>query len=281
MRRAAAVALLGIAAAGAAAGWTADAGVGWRRLETGLELGTFAAPRPSRSGDSLIRIVRIDPRHFALRLLNASAPGEGTLLTPGEWARRHDLVAAINASMYQTDYRTSVSLMRTGDHVNNPRLSKDRAVLAFDPLDDGLPPVQIIDRECQDFDSLRGRYTTLVQSIRMISCERGNVWSPQDRSFSTAAIGVDGEGRVLFIHVRSPYATHDLIAMLLELPINLRRAMYTEGGSEAQLYLRAGGEEHQFAGMSDVIGDGEGKARGRPVPNVVGVVRRAAPLSGG
>ena len=246
----------------------------WRRLEPGLDLGTFAAPRPSRSGDSLIRILRVDPGRFALRLLNASGSAQGWLLTPREWARRHDLVAAINASMYQTDYRTSVSLMRTGDHVNNPRLSKDRAVLAFDPLDGGLPPVQIIDRECQDFDLLKGRYATLVQSIRMIACDRRNVWTPQDRSWSTAAIGADAEGRVLFIHVRSPYATHDLIAMLLELPIDLRRAMYTEGGSEAQLYVRAAGEEHQFAGISEVIGEGDGTPRGRPIPNVVGVVRR-------
>ncbi len=281
MRRAAAVSLLAIAAVGAISGWTTraepDPPSGWRPLEPGLDFGTFEAPRASRSGDSLIRVLRVDPARFALRLLNASDPGQGGLLTPREWARRHDLVAVINASMYQADYRTSVSLMRTRDHVNNARLSKDRAVLAFDPLGDDLPPVQIIDRECQDFNALKGRYATLIQSIRMISCDRRNVWALQERSWSTAAIGTDAEGRALFIHVRSPYPTHDLIAMLLELPIDLRRAMYTEGGSEAQLYVRAAGVEHQFSGMTEVLGEGEGSPHGRPVPNVVGVVRRPGP----
>lgn len=242
-----------------------------------MELGTFEAPSPSDSGDSKIRILRIDPNHFELKLLNASASEGRAPLTPREWSRQHGLVAVINASMYQEDYRSSVSLMRTRAHTNNPRLSKDKAVLAFDRLDPGVPPVQIIDRSCQDFDSLRNRYGTLIQSIRMVSCSGRNVWKQGSDKWSTAAIGMDPAGRILFIHVRSPYTTHDVIDFLLALPIDLRNTMYVEGGPQAQLYVSGGGQEVELVGThaaTFLLGDGTVPAL--PLPNVVGVIRRSA-----
>ncbi|MFQ5600151.1 MAG: phosphodiester glycosidase family protein [Candidatus Krumholzibacteriia bacterium] len=251
---------------------------GWRILEPGLELGVFPAPVPSSVGDSRIRVLRIDPGRFDLRLMNASAPGQGKPCTAREWCRRNDLVAAINASMYHPDFRTSVSLMRTRGHVNNPNLSRDNAVLAFDADCDSLPPVQIIDRRCQGFDALRQRYATLVQSIRMVSCQGRNVWSPQPRKWSTAAIGVDESGRLLFIHARSPYTTHDFIDILLQLPIDLYNAMYVEGGPEAQLFVRSGDDEHEFVGSFETgFLQHDDNRVAWPVPNVVAIVRREAP----
>ena len=241
----------------------------WVALEPGLDLGEFPATRPSDRGDSIVRVLRADPSRFDLRLMNASAPDQERALTAREWCARGGLVAAINASMYQTDQRTSVSLMKTATHVNNPRLSKDRSVLAFDRLDASVPPMALIDRDCDDFESLRGKYGTLVQSIRMISCRGANVWTQRPQRWSAAAIGRDAQGRVLFIHARSPYSTHDLIDILLELPLGLERAMYVEGGPEAQLYVRSGGREREWVG-------GEDNHRAWPVPNVIGIARRAA-----
>ena len=86
---------------------------------------------------------------FELRLLNASAAKDKKNRTAEEWVKDHKLVAAINASMFATDHKSSVALMQTKDHVNNKRLSKDNVVLAFDPLEKGVPAVQIIDRTCR------------------------------------------------------------------------------------------------------------------------------------
>ncbi len=250
-------------------------GGSWRSFEPGLDWGEFPSPRPSDRGDSMIRALRIDPARFALRLMNASAPAQGRRLTARQWSARGGLVAAINASMYQTDLRRSVSLMRTPGHVNNSHLSRDRAVLAFDPLEPRLPAVALLDRDCDDFESLRGRYATLVQSIRMISCRGANVWRQQPRRWSAAAIGLDARGRILFLHARSPWSTHDLIDILLALPLSLTRAMYVEGGPEAQLYVRSGGEEHEWVGgFENGSGGADDNQVAWPVPNVVGVVRR-------
>ena len=250
----------------------------WTQLEPGLDLGLLPSPRPSPTGDSVIRVLRIDPERFELRLLNASATKDRRRLTAKEWCERFRCIAAINASMFQTDFSTSISLMRTGEHVNNPRLTRDRAILAFDRLSRDVPPVLMIDRDCDDLDALRGKYGTLIQSIRMLSCKGKNVWAQQPQRWSTAAVGIDRKGRVLFIHVRSPFTTHDLVNILMELPLELARAMYVEGGPEAQLFIGAGGRSEEFVGMYDIpFYDSDSGDPAPPVPNVIAVSRREKP----
>jgi len=248
---------------------------GWQSLEAGLELGSFRPPGTAVSDDDYLRVLRIDPRYFDLRLLNASAL-DGERRTARQWSREHGLVAALNASMYQEDYRTSVSMMRTSTHTNNAHLTLHRAVLAFDRTDPEFPAVKIIDLECDDFDEWRPRYTSFVQSIRMLSCTAENVWEQQPRKWSTAAVGLDGAGRVLFVHARFPFTTHDLIDVLVGLPLDLRTLMYTEGGHEAQLYVDSPEHEYEFVGSFEkAFGEADDNHRAWPVPNVLGIVRRA------
>ena len=247
----------------------------WQKLSDGLELGFFRSPQPSETGDSMIRVLRIEPTRYKLRLLNSSASENGQPLSAKEWCRQNGLVAAINASMYQADLKASVSLMRTKSHINNPRLSKDMAILAFDRNSPGVPPVKIIDRQCEDFKTWGKKYKTLIQSIRMISCEGENVWAQQDQKWSTAAIAVDYLGRLLFIHVGSPYSTHDLIDILQELPLIIDRTMYVEGGPQAQLYINIGAHEHEFVGSYKIdIEENVNALFSRPIPNVVGISLR-------
>jgi hypothetical protein len=248
---------------------------GWQQLDKGLELGIFLASQAAAGGDSLVRVLRIDPKNFQLRLLNASRVENGVPLTPKQWCQRNGLAAAINPSMYQIDYKTSVALMRTKAHTNNPRLSKDMTILAFDRQDAGVPRIKIIDRQCEDFQSWKQKYGTLVQSIRMISCTGKNVWKPQARRWSTSAIGVDEQNKVLFIHVRALYSTHDLINILKKLPLNISRAMYTEGGPQAQLYINSGNEELEFTGSYETNSNeaNEGSIAW-PLPNVIGILKR-------
>jgi len=246
--------------------------LGWQQLARGLELGTFLSPQPAEVGDSLVRVLRINPKYYRLRLLNASAIENGVPLTPKQWCRQNGLIAAINPSMFQTDYKTSVSLMRTQTHTNNPRLSKDMTILAFDRQSSDVPRAKIIDRQCEDFQFWKKKYKTLVQSIRMLSCKGKNVWKQQQQKWSTAAIAIDGQENILFIHVRSWYSTHDLINVLKKLPLNISKAMYTEGGPQAQLYINTGKKELEFVGSYETSSPQNNEnAISWPLPNVIGI----------
>jgi len=248
---------------------------GWQQLAAGLELGTFLAPQPATVGDSMVRVLRIDPKYYRFRLMNASAIENGAPLTPKQWCLQNGLIAAINPSMFQADYKTSVSLMRTPTHTNNPRLSKDMTILAFNRQSADVPHAKIIDRQCEDFQFWKQKYGTLAQSIRMISCMGQNVWKPQRRRWSTTAIGIDGQDKILFIHVRSWYSTHDLINILKKLPLNISRAMYTEGGPQAQLYIKVGEKEFEFAGSYEAtLNTANESPMSWPLPNVVGILKR-------
>jgi hypothetical protein len=248
---------------------------GWQQLSRGLELGTFLAPQPAAAGDSRVRVLRIDLNYYRLRLLNASRFENAVSLTPQKWCQQNGLTAAINPSMFQTDYKTSVSLMRTKSHINNPRLSKDMTILAFDRQSTDVPRAKIIDRQCEDFQFWKQKYGSLVQSIRMISCTGKNVWKPQARRWSTSAIGIDRQNRILFIHVRSHYSTHDLINILQTLPLNISRAMYTEGGPQAQLYINSGAKEFEFTGSYETSSiQSNNRPIPWPLPNVVGISKR-------
>ena len=146
------------------------------------------------------------------------------------------------------------------------------AILAFDRQYPDVPLVKIIDRQCENFDIWKKKYRSLIQSIRMISCKGKNVWAQQTQKWSTAAIAIDSLGRVLFIHVGSPYSTHDLINILQKLPLNIDRAMYVEGGPQAQLYINTGTHEHEFVGSYNIeIEENMNALFSRPIPNVVGI----------
>jgi hypothetical protein len=144
--------------------------------------------------------------------------------------------------------------------------------VAFYRKSPAFPLVKIIDRQCEDFEIWKKKYKTLIQSIRMISCQGKNVWAQQPQKWSTAAIAIDHRDRVLFIHVGSLYTTHDVIKILKMLPLNIARAMYVEGGPQAQLYINVGTHEYEFVGNYKIdIEENMNALFSRPIPNVVGI----------
>jgi hypothetical protein len=249
------------------------AATAFTNLEPGLDLGVFDGPAPA-PGDGKIWVVRVDLTRFDLRLVNASA-SDARPRTVRAWTLAAGAVAGINAGMFQADGLTAVGLMRTRLHQNNPRRStRFKAVLAFDPLAPGAPPLRILDAACGDVEPGLATYGSLVQSIRMVSCERRNVWAADPKRWSTAAVGVDGAGRALFLHARSPWPVHDLVNALLALPIDLRQAMYAEGGPEAQLFVRAGVRELERLGVVEGTSDDRGGGLAWEIPNALVAVRK-------
>jgi uncharacterized protein YigE (DUF2233 family) len=213
--------------------------------------------------------LRINTKHYELRLLNASHPSNnGALLTARGWAAKEGMAAAINAAMYLTDYRTSVSHMKTSSHVNNPRLSKDKTILVFEPLKKGIPAARIIDRQCDDFEAIRPLYGSAVQSIRMLSCAGQNVWQESEKRWSIAAVATDKQGNVLFIQCTAPHSVYEFVNILRELPISIDRAMYMEGGGPSQLFVGTAKDTMEFIGD---FSSGGKPASAAQLPNVLGI----------
>ena len=246
----------------------------WRQLGEGLLLGDFHLSDNLGVTDSKVVVLKIDPKRYALKLLSASEQHTESM-TAGEWAEKFGLVAVTNASMYQVNRITSTGYMRNYAHQNNPKInSKFGAFLAFNPVDDSVPPVQIIDKYYQRWEKLTRKYNTVVQNYRMISIKQENLWSQTSERYSVACVGIDNDGNILFIHSGGPFSVHDFNEILLRLPINIYNAMFVEGGSEAFLYVNTGRFVGRWLGSDNNWARYDPTHDLLPVPNVIGIIKR-------
>jgi len=241
----------------------------WRPLDEGVALALF---RENPAVPHLLVVLKVSPVHYELKLLSSTEVGKRGM-TLKDWCGAFGLEAAINASMYLEDGVKSTGFMKNYDHVNNPRINgRFGAFLVFNPRGASLPPVQIVDREHQDWKDLIGRYETVVQNYRLITLDGKNAWKSRsdERKFNAAAIAMDDEGNILFIFSRHPRNIHDFADHLLALPLKIRNAMYVEGGQDAGLFISPGpGKIPDREALPFLEGD-EGYASPL-VPNVIGI----------
>jgi len=244
----------------------------WQNIQTGLDLRIFTARSAAEEDNSRIYVLKIDPKFFEIDLY-CQSEHTGKQRSLFQWAEDFKLKAVINGGMFAKDLITSVGYLKSGDHVNNPGFHpKYNSILACNPLNQSVPPVKIIDRTCEDFALFSNKYQTFLQSIRMINCQRKNVWQPQEKGWSIAALGIDGDGNLLMIYCGSPLPVHDFIKILLQLPLDIRTTMYLEGGIQAGLYL----SDHKISSDSSSVGYPEiilapEKNNQFVIPNVIGV----------
>jgi len=245
----------------------------WITLGGGLELGRFAlvgagSPAP------LVHVLRIDPRRWELTL-HGLPRGGSSGYTAREWSRREGLVAAINAGLYQTDYRTHSGYMRTDGTVFSHGTNSYLSAAAFDPVDPKDPPFRIFDLDADPLAAVLERYRRVVQNLRMIKRPGENRWSPQARRWSEAALGEDREGRALLIFCGAPLSLDRLIEALLALPLGIVAAQHLEGGSQAQLFVDAGGQTIELVGgYEGIFSVPDPNRPAWPIPNVIGVRAR-------
>lgn len=248
----------------------------WKQIDEGLHYCDFAAPTKSTIGDSKILIIRIDPKNYSFRLLCASEVSPGSAISVKEWAEKYKLIAAINAGMFQTDLKSNVGYMKNFSHFNNPRIHKTYAsVFACNPKKTDLPPAMVFDTDVKDIKEVIGEYHTVVQNLRLIKRPRLERWAQQEKRWSEAALGQDQDGNILLIFSGSPYTMHELIKILLSLPIKLDCAMHLEGGPAASFYLRHNNTELARVGrheLSSLVGEMNNEFL--PIPNIIGITKK-------
>ncbi|MDZ7759927.1 MAG: phosphodiester glycosidase family protein [Desulfovermiculus sp.] len=245
---------------------------GWRCIHPGLLLQVFKPKARAGEERLFISVLKIDPGEYDFHLLAVSENGEGNKTLP-QWMEAHNLHAAINASMFWKDQRTSAGFMRNYAHVNNSYLHpKYEGFLVFNPTHPSLPEIQIIDREHHsNWRKILDRYATVVQNFRMISLRGENVWEQSKKKYSVASVGITHQGKVLFIFCQTPTTIHDLNQVLLRLPLDIKTCMFVEGGPTAGLAVDVDKLSKGWKGRSENFLWPEVSSSFARLPNVIGI----------
>lgn len=216
--------------------------------------------------------LRISPEHYAFVLLSRSEKGHA--YTPQQWALRYGLAAVINASMYLPDQVTSTGYMRNGGHINNSTINAQfGSFFVAGAQKPGVPAATLLDRKYDDWKEQIQKYSLVIQNFRMISATGKALWPKVGREFSIAAIANDTKGNILFIHCSTPFTVHRFSKLLLDLPLDVHKAMYVEGGPQASLYVAS--EEKSLFWSGRHVGDfWNGVGMQWALPNVLGIVKR-------
>ena len=246
----------------------------WKVLAPGLELREVVIPGHTESleGQGDLAILRIDLTRFDLVL--GAALKTGRALPMPDWVRQHGFVAAINAAMFRADDRLrSTGFMRDSQVVVNSFLHPDYgAFLVFQPRDPSLPMVRWVDRKLdEDWQDILSHYHGVIQNYRLISRERENLWAPTLRRHSVAAVAMDDQNRLFFIHSRPSLSLHEFAQALLDLPLNLVGAMYVEGGADAAMYVQVNNYTGRWVGEYQTDFFQSSNKHFWPTPNVLGI----------
>jgi hypothetical protein len=166
--------------------------------------------------------------------------------------------------MYQEDRRSHVGFLQIDGRVRNGTPNDYLSAAVCGPRRRGDPAFGIYDLDETPLDSLRVRYRTVVQNLRLIKRSRDNRWTARDRGWAEAALGEDAQGRALLIYCQTALSMHDLNDVLLELPLDLVCAQHLEGNLPAQFHVRTGGTTLTLPADE-----------APPIPNVLGVKPRS------
>jgi hypothetical protein len=259
-----------------ACGGTAPTAEHWKSIAPGAQYGLIQTEAPSAAGGEIaIHIVRVDPCRVKLKLLLA-ADHDRKLRTAGEWCRDFKLIAAVNAGMFLTDYSTNVGYLRNGLRVQNGHWHKKyKSALAFEPRRAGIPPAIMLDLDEPEAQKKLEDYQTVVQNLRLLKGNGVNVWERSEKRWSEAAVGIDREGRLLFIFCPSPLSMWSFNEKLGSLNLGLLRMMHMEGGAWASFSVRTGDFAIDLAGVNEMMlpSDMSG-GRQMQIPNIIGIQAR-------
>jgi len=245
----------------------------------GIVVDRVHLPRPSEVrvgdahvGDAIATIARFDLRRYQLTFLTQR---DGAMRPLDRWAADMHLAGGINAGMFLPSGRPCGFVKLRGEVLSARRAGNHEGAIAFDPLGRSSP-MGIGGPGCaQTFEALGTQYGSILQARRLlIDCEgRPTTW--RTGRYSSAALGVDREGRAVLVHVRTPYRMNVLARMLAAPELGLRGLVYMEGGPEASLVVNAEGQRLALMGSwEDGFHPADDLHEMWDLPNVVGLIGR-------
>lgn len=262
-----------------------EKGVDWTVVDTGLYLTEIDLPK-SPYDNSKATIVKINPNIHELQLLCAKVDAKEQMgQTAKEWAEEKDLLMVVNAGMFdgkntegEFDGYTNRGLMKNKNYTNNNTVFESKtmkAVLAFQPKTEGIPPVKIIDLVNENLSDYIDKYHCYSQCLRLVDIKQKNVYPKNNLMWSMIVVAVDKSGHLLFIFTRSPYTMWNHINTLLKSPLDIYNMMYLEGGPETSLYLNHNGTVIQkFGSFETNFYQTDNNNEFWDLPNVLAIKRK-------
>lgn len=213
----------------------------WIEVQKGMFYHEFDGSYNSSVGDSKITVLKINPDTFDF-VLALSTESDSMPQTIKEWCENKGFDAAINAGMYSLqDHLSGRGFTKNYKHINNPVFKDDfNALAAFNPISSANQKIVIIDKMNPGWENLLTQYQSVFQSIRMIDNTGTPVfWKNKNELFcSMTILAIDNDRNVLFLFTRSPYSANDMIRFMQKPELNIKTAMYLEGGPEANIYVK-------------------------------------------
>lgn len=252
--------------------------VKWSKFDDGIYYSVMNGPRKSKVADSKVDVIKIIPSLYNFDLVIASQT-DSVFKTLPEWCAEKQLLFAVNAGMYSLGNRyKATGYMKNQTYTNNP-VFKDgfRAVLAFNPTKKGIPVFRIIDLENEKFEDFENDYHCFVQSIRLINNKGEAIyWNPKSRlKCSMTFLALDKDNNVLVFFTRSPYSPNEMIDFMLHRPLQVKTALYLEGGPEASFYINT--KDTVFGKFGSYVSQTyptDKNDKFRKMPNVIGVRKK-------
>lgn len=249
----------------------------WKQLMDGLQYAELDAPDKSVVNDSKLTLIKIDVRKFDFDFLTASEH-RGARIAP-DWAKEFDQNLIINAGMYKYNKaQSNKGYMKHYSNLNNPVKSEYyNAMLVMHPNDQSKAPFAIYDITKEPWENLKKHYQSLCQGMRMIDGDgNGMEFSKRpDQSCSMIIAATDTDGNFYIVFTRSPYTHRTMIKYLQGLPLNIRTAVYLEGGPETSLYLNTGDTViAKYGSYVSNTCDNDDNDHFRLVPNVIALRKR-------
>ena len=233
----------------------AEEGVRYLRLEQ-----TLMVDREDGGNQKLPLSIHFDVLKFDPRLFSFTVYSETIDKTPKKslqsWIGEYGLKAAINASMYLPDEKTSIGYLRKDTLINNKHKGKKLGAyfvsLPYERYAGTIPDCAILyadDPELERFflrderertlENVLRKYKIVVQNFRIFDLgENQSSWKGS-RRHSIAAIAQDKDNKILLMYASNPMTIEEFQTILQNNSLlNIKRAMYVEGGSEAGMAYR-------------------------------------------
>lgn len=244
-------------------------------MDEGIQYCEIQAPKITKIGDYKINLLKIEPKLYDFHLIVATE-NDSLQRTVKDWCILKDLIIGINAGMYGGKNKLmNVGYMSNYKHVNNSELKENyKAVVAFNPKDTSEVPLKIVDLEKDNWNFYKNKYNSFTQCMRLIDGDSKAVhWKQKFKMRSSIiSLATDKDNNILIIFSRSPFTPNEFSHFLLQMPLNIKSAVYLEGGPEASFYFNNGSFEMEKIGsyVSRTFAH-DRNSQFRKIPNIIGV----------